>query len=102
MMVAAMIMGYMAYSQTFNGALLGSFLVLIVAPATLLGFIPVVGPALLYFWAFPAEDHWARNILMMPYTWFDSTIMWIALIISIVFTALATFFIIGLIRERKG
>ena len=67
--------------------------------------MPILGPLLYYYWAFPGVDHWAHSLVpALHYTWFDTDIMNIGLIVSIIFTVITTallaMFLYGWLRDR--
>ena len=94
------ILGFFTYGNTLIGAFGAIAIAFITGFAILIGFAPIAGPFLYYFWAFPYLLNFSLNLTKLTTSWLTDVFMWYGLILSIVLTAIPTYFIVMFVRDR--
>jgi len=90
--IVAFILGFFTYGQTLAGGLGVALLAILETLAAVIGAIPIAGPFIYYLFAGQWALTWTLSFTTLGGTWLTSLIFWVGQLVSVGFSAAATYF----------
>ena len=98
--IVAFILGFFTYGQTLAGGLGVALLAILETLAAVIGAIPIAGPFIYYFFVGQWALTWTLYFTTLAGTWLTSLIFWVGQLVSVGFSAAATYFLSRYLYRR--